>query len=583
MKLPNEIYRQHITVLGKTGSGKSSALRLMVEHLLDEAKPVCIIDPKGDWYGLRLSKSGKSAGYPVVIFGGDHADVPINAHSGNHVAELIATGNRPCIIDLGGWMVSDRTRFFIDFASTLFRTTRGARYIVVDEVHNFAPQGKVLDPDAGKMLHWANRLASEGRGKGLTILSASQRPQKVHKDFLTCAETLIAMRVIHKLDRDAIKDWIDGAGDSAKGKEVLDTLAGMERGQAWVWSPEIKFGPTQVTFPMFRTYDSFAPKANDGTASLKGWASVDLGEVTAKLAKIVEEAKANDPVELRKQIAELKRQLAAKPAAAVDEKATERAVSFAVAAERKRCEGVIAEANKMIRHQHSLIDKVAKLIGASEVLPAPPQFAAPSLNGHAEKPGPIAPKVSERPAQKPLVQKTHEISAEVGDLKLNKTQQRILDALAWYESIGQRSPSNTKIGAVALVDPTGGYFSNLVGPLSSEGLIERGNGCLTLTDAGRALASPIKSAASLSEYHDTLKARVLKMKSAANKTTSVLDVIIDAGGKPITTAEIGEAIGVDHTGGYFSNLIGPLSTAGLITRSGGVVTPTDVLFPQGLY
>lgn len=65
---------------------------------------------------------------------------------------MIATGNRPCIIDLGGWLVSDRTRFFIDFAQTLFRTTRGQRFIVIDEVHNFAPQGKVLDPDENDRL-----------------------------------------------------------------------------------------------------------------------------------------------------------------------------------------------------------------------------------------------------------------------------------------------------------------------------------------------------------------------------------------------------------------------------------------------
>jgi len=71
------------------------------------------------------------------------------------------------------------------------------------------------------MLHWANRLASEGAGKGVTLIAASQRPQKVHKDFVTSCETLIACRVVHKLDRDAIKDWIDGCADAAKGRAVL--------------------------------------------------------------------------------------------------------------------------------------------------------------------------------------------------------------------------------------------------------------------------------------------------------------------------------------------------------------------------
>jgi DNA helicase HerA-like ATPase len=247
--LPPEIFHQHTAILGKTGSGKSSAMRLMAEHLLSQHLPVCIIDPKGDWWGLKLSADGKGPGFPVIIFGGEHADVPISRHSGASVAELVATGNRPCIIDLGGWMPDDRAHFAIEFASTLFRATKGKRFLFVDECHNFAPQGKVMDPNAGKMLHWFNRLASEGRGKGITIMAASQRPQKVHKDFLTCAETLICMRLIHVLDRNAAKDWMDGAGDKQASQQVLDTLAGMPRGEAWVWSPEIKFGPETHRVP----------------------------------------------------------------------------------------------------------------------------------------------------------------------------------------------------------------------------------------------------------------------------------------------------------------------------------------------
>lgn len=314
MKLvvPHKIFEQHTAVLGKTGSGKSSAMRYLVEELLDEKKPVCIIDPKGDWFGLKSSADGKSAGYEVVIFGGEHADVPIDAHAGASVAELVATGNRPAIIDLGGWTVHDRTRFFIDFAAALFKTSRGQRWLVVDEVHNFAPKGKIMSPEAGMMLHWANRLASEGRGKGVNLIVASQRPQKVHNDLLTSCETLISMRVIHPRDREAIAEWLEGAGDKEKANEVLSTLAAMKRGEGWVWSPEIEFGPERVTFPLFKTFDSFAANANSGMVKLKGWASVNLDEVRAKLAETIAKAKADDPKELRKQIAEMKRTIAEK-------------------------------------------------------------------------------------------------------------------------------------------------------------------------------------------------------------------------------------------------------------------------------
>ncbi len=317
LPIPLEALAQHVIALGKTRSGKSSKLRLIVEQLLDANKPVCIIDPKGDWWGLKSSADGKSAGYAVVIFGGEHSDVPINEHAGAHIAELVATGNRPCIIDLGGWMVGARTRFFIDFASTLFKLTRGERFLAIDEVHNFCPKGKVLSPEAGVSLHWANRLASEGQGKGLVLVAASQRPQKVHNDFLTSCETLIACRVIHKADRDAIKDWIDGCADASKGREVLAELAQMKRPEAWVWSPEIDFGPKRISFPMFSTYDSYKPQRADA-AKLKGWAEVDLDDVRAKLSAVVKQAEANDPTALKKRIAELERQVrqGVKPAAA---------------------------------------------------------------------------------------------------------------------------------------------------------------------------------------------------------------------------------------------------------------------------
>lgn len=314
--IPEKILQQHVVVLGKTGAGKSSKLRHIVEHLLARKKRVCIIDPKGDWWGLKKSADGRGPGFKDVIAFGDFkeqkaSDVPINAQSGKPIADLITSGNRPCIIGFRGWMPGALVKFWLDFAPALFNAQSGELYLVIDEVHNFAPKGKILDPDAGRCIHWTNRLMSEGRGLGLVCCIASQRPQKVHNDTLTCCETLIAARVIHKADRMAVKDWIDGCGDSDKGDEVLDGLAQLERPQAWVWSPESGFGPEKVSFPMFGTFDSFAPPQLQKRVSDEGWGTVNLEDVTAKLAAVIEERKANDPVQLKEEIrrlnAELKR------------------------------------------------------------------------------------------------------------------------------------------------------------------------------------------------------------------------------------------------------------------------------------
>lgn len=101
-RFPEQALEQHSVFLGKTGSGKSYAMRGLVERLLADGKRVCIVDPKGDWWGLRSSADGKKAGYPIVTFGGEHGDVPFNAHVGSQIAELVGTGNRPCILDFGG-------------------------------------------------------------------------------------------------------------------------------------------------------------------------------------------------------------------------------------------------------------------------------------------------------------------------------------------------------------------------------------------------------------------------------------------------------------------------------------------------
>ncbi len=36
-----------------------------------------VLDPKGDWYGIRSSSTGRRAGLPFVILGGDHGDIPL--------------------------------------------------------------------------------------------------------------------------------------------------------------------------------------------------------------------------------------------------------------------------------------------------------------------------------------------------------------------------------------------------------------------------------------------------------------------------------------------------------------------------
>lgn len=570
-RIPLEILDQHVAVLGKTRSGKSSVMRWFVEGLLDKGKPVCVIDPKGDWWGLKSSADGKSAGYPVVIFGGEHADVPINAHSGGPVAELVATGNRPCIIDLGGWMVGERTRFFIDFASMLFRHSRGLRWLVIDEVHNFAPQAKVHDVDSGKMVHWANRLASEGLGKGIQLMAASQRPQKVHKDLVTSCETLIAMRVTHPLDRQAMKKWIDGCDDPTKGEEVLTSLASMPRGTGWVWSPEIGFGPTKVAFQRFRTYDSFRPaKATD--ARLLGWASVDLDEVKVKLDAVVKEVQANDPKLLRQKIADLERQMreAAARGMVADPKAIETArregedAAWAGIAHWLRsldAQAVAAVVQDATDRARTAAERIGPLLDALRHGPPRKEAAYATPQVRHQPPQAVAPQARR-------VASSHPPQAQVKGETLPAADRAFLTVLAQQG----RALTRNQIAIFAGYSSKSGHVDNTLGALRTRGFAVGGRDAIAITDAGRsALGSfdPLPRGEALRDYW------FRKLDKAAS---AFLRALCESYPATMTRDQLADRTSYSRESGHVDNTLSALRSRDLVTGGRHEIRASDDLF-----
>jgi hypothetical protein len=75
------------------------------------------------WWGLRASADGAAPGYPVMVFGGRHADVPIGAEMGAALGRLIAGQALASIVDLSELGSSAaRRRFMAAFAEALYET-----------------------------------------------------------------------------------------------------------------------------------------------------------------------------------------------------------------------------------------------------------------------------------------------------------------------------------------------------------------------------------------------------------------------------------------------------------------------------
>lgn len=317
--IPEAALESHIGILGKTGSGKSNAAKVIAEVLMHKGERVCALDPTGTWWGLRLDVAGKKPSrFAPVIFGGDHGDIPISRQHGALLGEAIGTSADSAIIDVQQMRVGERVEFATEFAEALLRANRGPLHLIVDEAHLFAPQGKVNDPQSGKMVHAFNNLVSLGRGRGLRIVLISQRPAKLHKDALTQVETLVAMRLIAPQDRAAIRDWVGEWADKATGDEIISSLPSLPVGDAWIWAPQLDHLQRQH-FPLAATYDSGTAQANAAARELPPIDTAKLGE---KMDTIRQEAMANDPKRLKARIAELERGRAverANPLMVIDE------------------------------------------------------------------------------------------------------------------------------------------------------------------------------------------------------------------------------------------------------------------------
>jgi len=308
--LPETALRDHVGIFGRTGSGKSYCAKGIVEKLLEGKRRVCVLDPTGAWSGLKWSASGKSVGYPVVIFGGERADMPLTRNMGAPLADIVAGGNVPCVVDLSDMATSERNQFAAEFAETLLRKNRAPLHLVIDEADEFMPLGAASEKNVAlnTMLNRFDRIIRRGRRLGFRCILISQRPAVLHTSARSQCNTIIVLRLTSPHDRDAVAAWIRGQGDEDRAKEVLGSLSSLKRGEGWVWVTDDP-DPRRVTFPRIKTFDSSATPDDGVVIEPKMLAAVDLSGIRSAMSEAVAEAEANDPKLLRAELAKLRAEL----------------------------------------------------------------------------------------------------------------------------------------------------------------------------------------------------------------------------------------------------------------------------------
>jgi len=202
--LPLSALDERVAIVGTSGSGKTYAAKGLVERLMDQGGRVCVVDPLGVWWGLRAGADGSAAsGYPVVVFGGRHADMALDEGMGAALGHLVGTHPLACVVDVSELGSSAARRAFMTaFAEALYEANTEPLHLVLDEADLWAPQR--AQPGGQALLGRIEEIVRRGRVRGFVPWLITQRPAVLHKDALSQADILISMKLTASQDRDAV-------------------------------------------------------------------------------------------------------------------------------------------------------------------------------------------------------------------------------------------------------------------------------------------------------------------------------------------------------------------------------------------
>lgn len=574
--IPPAVLQQHIAFLGKTGSGKTSTAKLAVEQIVRDnpAARVCVLDPiKSDWWGLTSSADGKRPGLPFHILGGPRGHVPLHDSAGKAIGELVATGALPLsIIDMADFNAGGLQKFFNDFAPALMKKMRGVVYLVIEEAHEFAPKERSGIGAESMAIHFAKKLATAGRSKGIRLMVLTQRTQALHNALLGSCDTMIAHRLTAPADQEPVKKWLKANVDKEIFEKVSASLSSLKTGSGWICSGEAQVADL-VQFPKITTYDnSAAPTGEMDDLQIKT-APVDADKLRAIIGDAVKEAEADDPKKLRAEIARLARELAAKPSApTVDTTAIKEAAYLSgISAGRSHILGVIDDLARDVDAALKKHTGEAKRL-ADKAFDETQKSGSPPSRGLVLSPArthtPTREAGSTTVPRKPT-------PAASGDGNLSGPLQKIVDAIAWWGVLGHDQPTSAQVGFVSGYKPRGGSWDTYRSRLKSSGLIEYMPGSrLRLTDAGQAAARAPATRPTVAEFHQAVRALL------DTPLLKLLEPLLDVYPSSLDAEAWGERARYQPQGGSWDTYKSRLKSLDLITYpERGHGRASDWLFP----
>lgn len=561
LSLPIEAVTQTFAILAKKGSGKTYSGSVLAEEMLAAGQCIVAVDPTGAWWGLR-------SGFPVVVFGGDHGDLPLNPVAGEMIAQAVVGKRFSAILDLSLLRKGESFRFVTAFMETLYRLNREPLHLFIDEADDLCPQR--MQGDEARMVGAIEDVVKRGRKKGIGCTLITQRPADLNKQVLTQCEVLFALNISHPKDIAPINEWVRVHADERQAKQMIVDLPSLPKGEGWIWSPSWLNVFERIKIRKRKTFDSGAtPEVGQVRTEPKRLVAIDVSVLGAEMAKLADEAKANDPKELKKRIAELERE---KAKSTIDAKTITPTIDPAqLKAEYDRgfSEGYSKASDMMLSSLRNTVlwDKAGRAAGeliyndiysflASDVVRKPPP--------HKIIQRPSMPVSLKQPEARQSRHQSTEQSSEVGKGGLR----RILIALAQRTGL-----TNRQIGVRAYLSSPSGTFGTYLAKARSSGWIRDEGERRYITDEGiTALGNyePLPSGQALLQHW---------LGELGNSGASrILQALVDAYPHEMGYEQIGVNAGISHTSGTFGTYLSKLRTLELVQGGKGMLKASDELF-----
>ncbi len=313
LNLPLDAITQTFAQIGRKGAGKTYLASMIAEQMLDVQAQVIIIDPIGNWWGLRVASNGKSKGKDIFIIGGTHGDVSVVPESGKEIAKLLAEKNISVVLDVSEFRKNERKKFITDFAEEFYhlkKTRNTPVHVFLEEAQKFVPQR--ITKDEARMLGAWEDIVRLGRNYGIGCSLISQRPQSVNKEVLSQVECLFVLQITGLHERKALEGWVQEAGADRK---IIGFLPSLSQGEGYVWSPSWLRTFQKVKFNKKTTFDTSAtPKLGEARKAAE-ISKMDIDKLKKYMSNIIEDSKiklstAND---YKEEIVRLKKQLRQTP------------------------------------------------------------------------------------------------------------------------------------------------------------------------------------------------------------------------------------------------------------------------------